>query len=221
MSGHASQQIDVSEDYFQLIIIDCGDAGVTYALRVIVDFHTPPAPPPAPPEDCATTEAEVRSCVPSQLAWYIVPMHTDTQRSYYDRACHVVTLLNFTQQLCGSSKAASMSACLRCLAEENATLTTANCTAAAGAAFCHGAPPSIPRTCPKLDSPALHATLPTTIVPSSATFLWANATCDDGYHINDGSIHFYCANFPPRQMCMVDGSGNAQWEAFQCPCMKR
>lgn len=60
MSGHASQQIDVSEDYFQLIIIDCGDAGATYFLRVIVDYHDPPAPPPAPPEDCATTEAEVR-----------------------------------------------------------------------------------------------------------------------------------------------------------------
>lgn len=68
MSGHASQQIDVSEDYFQLIIIDCGDAGATYVLRVIVDFHNPPAPPPAPPKDCATTEAEVRRYMPTQLA---------------------------------------------------------------------------------------------------------------------------------------------------------
>ena len=31
----------------------------------------------------------------------------------------------------------------------------------------------------------------------------------------------YCENFPPRQMCMVDAAGNAQWESFQCPCMKK
>ena len=147
-------------------------------------------------------------------------MHIGARSPYDDRVCSGATP-NSIQQLCGLSKAASMSACLRCLAEENTTLTNANCTAAAGAAFCHGAPPSIPRTCPKLDSQALHATLTTTIVPSNATFMWTNATCDDGYHINDGSIHFYCANFPPRQMCMVDASGNAQWEAFQCPCMKK
>lgn len=31
----------------------------------------------------------------------------------------------------------------------------------------------------------------------------------------------YCENFPPRQMCMVDAAGNAQWESFQCPCMQK
>ena len=36
VSGHPSQQIDVSEDYFQLIVVDCDDVNVTYFLRVIV-----------------------------------------------------------------------------------------------------------------------------------------------------------------------------------------
>jgi hypothetical protein len=187
VSGQPSQQIDVSEDYFQLIIIDCGDANITYFLRVIVDFHTPPAPPPPPPQSCAATEEQVRSSPPLPQA--TKPNRDISSPELLPPFAHLGPCYAVHRQLCGSSKAASMSACRRCLAEENATLTKVKCTAATYTAFCQGAPPSEPRTCPKLDSPALHAALPTTVVPSDATFLWANATCDDGYHINDGSIH--------------------------------
>ena len=122
--------------------------------------------------------------------------------------------------LCGGAKASSAAACARCITAENTSLTAANCTPTSAAAFCHGAPPSIPRTCPALDSSELHATLPKTHVAAGSAFAWANGTCDDGYKVNDGSIHFYCKGFGPREMCMVDAAGNAGWESFQCPCMR-